>query len=256
MKLLISLVVVSGFLLPAYSFASNSDTIRLDYVKRRLISSKVSKVEVNKLLFDKRLNKYPIKTVAYKEPDWKIIENKLFSMSSVEKGAQYILDHKAVFDKAEIDFGVKKEAIAGVIAIETDFGRNSGNYIVFNVIYSRMQQWPKEKWMGQARELIALSKYCLSSKIDCFSIKGSYAGALGIVQFMPSSLMEYGVDGDGDGIIDLLKPADAIPSAANFLKTHGWSDNQLKALTRYYGSSVGYPGIVLTYADLLANKPK
>jgi membrane-bound lytic murein transglycosylase B len=116
-----------------------------------------------------------------------------------------------------------------------------------------MKQWPATQWISQANELIALSKYCLNSHIDCFGIKGSYAGAFGIVQFMPSSLLAYGVDGNHDGVVDLSTPADAIPSAANFIKSHGWQQDQLLALTHYYGSSIGYPSIVLAYASLLGN---
>ena len=68
---------------------------------------------------------------------------------------------------------------------------------------------------------------------------------------MPDSLLNYGIDGNRDGLVDLYNPADAIPSAANFLARHNWSGDNTKALAGYYGSSVGYPEIVLNYASLL-----
>jgi len=249
LKYKILFVIALIFVVPAVSSASDT---RLDYVKNQLISSGLNKTSVNKVLADKRIRLYQLKVVAYKAPNWQIIESKLLSQSLVQTGAAYIKNNQAVFDKAEQDFGVKKEVLAGIIAIETDFGKNLGGYPIFNVIYSRLERWPQTQWKGQAGELVALIKYCLKSKIDCFGIKGSYAGAFGLVQFMPSSLLAYGIDGNKNGIIELSKPADAIPSAANFLKAHGWQTNQLKALTSYYGSPVGYPNIVLSYASLLS----
>ncbi len=68
---------------------------------------------------------------------------------------------------------------------------------------------------------------------------------------MPDSLLAYGVDGDANGTVDLANPADAIPSAANFLVAHGYADDQFRSLARYYGSSVGYPTIILKYANLI-----
>lgn len=249
MRIVSFLLTIFLFVIPTISSAAD---LRLNYVKQRLISSGIDVVKVNKLLIDKRRKLFTLKTVAYKEPDWKIIEKKLYSATSVQKGKDYIKNNQAAFDKAEKDFGVKKEVLAGIIAIETDFGKNAGGYSVFNVVYSRMEKWPATKWRGQADELVAFSKFCLNSQLDCFNIKGSYAGAFGIVQFMPSSVLAYGVDGDADGIIDLMNPMDAVSSAANFLIGHGWEKNQLKAIASYYGNPVGYPKIVLTYASLLA----
>lgn len=249
MRFTLIFIVVLMLILPSVSSAKDA---RLEYVRKQLVSSGIDKAEIDKLLADKRLKLYPLKVVAYKPPNWKVIEKKLYSGNSVQEGKDYIKENQAAFDKAEQDFGVNKEVLAGVIAIETDFGKNLGSYPIFNIIYSRLERWSVAQWRGQANELIALSKFCLKSQLDCFSIKGSYAGAFGLVQFMPSSVLTYGVDGNGDGVIDLSKPIDAVSSAANFLKGHGWGENQLKALARYYGSSIGYPKIVLTFASLLA----
>lgn len=248
-KFIMIFIVILIFLAPGISLASDA---RLNYVKKQLVSSGLDTTSVNKLVADSRLKLYPIKIVVYKQPNWKSVEKKLYSQSSVQAGINYIQANQDVFNKAQLNFGVKKEVLVGIINIETDFGKNSGNYSVFNMLYSRMEEWPQSKWKNQANELVALAKYCLKSQLDCFNIKGSYAGAFGIVQFMPSSLLAYGVDGNNDGIVNLSTPEDAIPSAANFLKAHNWQKNQLKALASYYGSSVGYPKIVLAYASLLS----
>lgn len=224
---------------------------RLGYVQQQLIGAGFDSVQVEKVLTDARLKLYPIKQVAYKEPDWNAIKLKLYAPIFVQKGKDYIIANQAVFNNTEAEFGVPKEVIAGVIAIETEFGVNSGTTVTFNALYSRMTQWPATTWKAQADQLVALSTYCLKSQIDCFGIKGSYAGALGIVQFMPDSLLTYGIDGNKDGLVDLYNPADAIPSAGNFLARHDWLADHIKALAGYYGSSVGYPEIVLMYASLL-----
>lgn len=226
---------------------------RLGYVQQQLIVAGFDSVQVRSILTDPRLKLYPITQVAYKEPDWNAIKLKLYDPAFVQKGKDYIIANQAVFDGAEKDFGVPKEVLAGIIAIETEFGASSGTTVTFNALYSRMTQWPATTWKAQADQLIALSTYCIKSQIDCFAIKGSYAGALGIVQFMPDSLLNYGIDGNKDGLVDLYNPADAIPSAANFLARHNWAADHVKALAGYYGSSVGYPEIVLNYASLLEN---
>jgi len=224
---------------------------RIGYVRQQLIGAGFDSVQVEKILTDARLKLYPIKQVAYKEPDWNAIKLKLYDPAFVQKGKDYIIANQDVFNSAEAEFGVPKEVLAGVIAIESEFGVNFGTTVTFNALYSRMTQWSATTWKAQADQLVAFSTYCLRSQIDCFGIKGSYAGALGIVQFMPDSLLNYGIDGNGDGIVDLYNPVDAIPSAGNFLARHNWSADHIKALAGYYGSSVGYPEIVLMYASLL-----
>ncbi len=221
---------------------------RADYVRTQLATLAP---QFNTLLADTRLTVYPKQTVVYKPPDWPAVKTKLYSSESVQKGADYIRANLSAFQQAEQTYGVPKEALAGLIAIETDFGKNVGTYSVFNVLYSRMIQWPESTWKAQADQLVAFTKYCANSHVDCFSVKGSYAGAFGIVQFMPDSLLAYGVDGDANGVINLSLPVDAIPSAARYLQAHGWATDPKLALTRYYGSAEGYPEIVLAYADLL-----
>ncbi len=225
---------------------------RLGYVRQQLLADGFDTAQVASILADARLKLYPITQVAYKEPDWIVIKQKLYDPAFVQKGKDYISANQAVFDSAEKDYGVPKEVLAGIIAIETEFGVSSGTTLTFNALYSRMEEWPATTWKAQADQLVALSTYCLKSRVDCFAIKGSYAGALGIVQFMPDSLLAYGVDGNQDGVVDLYNPADAIPSAANFLARHDWAADHVKALAGYYGSAVGYPEIVLNYASLLA----
>lgn len=228
---------------------------RLAYVQRKLINEGFEEPRVNQLLTDSRRKEYPPLQVSYKPVSpatWNKIRAKLYSAEYVQRGKDYITAHQEVFDRAEEEFGVPKGILVGIIAIETEFGKNTGETPTFNAVFSRMSHKAADNWEGEAKRLVALSQYCLEADLDCYEITGSYAGAMGLVQFMPDSLQNYGVDGNEDALVDLHDPVDAIPSAANFLKGHGWAQNQRLALTRYYGNSVGYPEIGLHYATLVS----
>lgn len=240
------LLVLGILAFPSLTYAKNP---RLDYVKAQLIKSGFKKATVTAFFTRKELRLLPNKKVAYKKPDWPAVERQLLSQASMKICRDFFDANQETFARVEKDFGVPKEDLLGLIATETMCGQNVGSYLAVNSLYSRMIYWPADKWLGQANELIALSSFCLENGVDCFKIKSSYAGAFGLVQFMPTALKGYGIDGDGDGQIDLFNPVDAIPSAANFLAKHGWDQDKVKSLTRYYGSPVGYPAIVLRYGQ-------
>ena len=113
---------------------------RLDYVREQLITDGFNLAQVETILTDSRLKLYTIKQVAYKEPDWAVIKQKLYDPAFVQKGKDYIIANQSVFDQAEKGFGVPKEVLAGVIAIETEFGVSTGTTLTFNALYSRMEQ--------------------------------------------------------------------------------------------------------------------
>jgi membrane-bound lytic murein transglycosylase B len=113
--------------------------------------------------------------------------------------------------------------ILGILGVETFFGRNTGSFRVIDALATiafhgeRRQDYFRE----ELKELLLLAR---DTKIDPLVIKGSYAGAVGLPQFMPSSYRRYAVDFDGDGAIDLLSsPADAIGSVASYMKAFGWA---------------------------------
>ncbi|MBI1956037.1 MAG: lytic transglycosylase domain-containing protein, partial [Acidobacteria bacterium] len=109
----------------------------------------------------------------------------------------------------------------------------------------------ESRWKWFAENLVALAVYCKTTGNDCFDVRGSYGGALGPAQFLPKSAELYGADGDGDGVVDLAKPLDAIYSAANFLVKHGWHQDSTVALAKYFGAGNGYPRAVLAYTEAL-----
>jgi membrane-bound lytic murein transglycosylase B len=117
---------------------------------------------------------------------------------------------------------VAPEYVIAIIGVETFYGRNTGNWRVVEALTTLAFDYPPRASFFRS-ELEQYLLFARAAGIDVFSVRGSYAGAMGLPQFMPSSARAYAVDFDGNGHIDLLKSrSDAIGSVANFLKVHGW----------------------------------
>ena len=225
---------------------------RVDYVVAELEKSGFPRAVAEGLFADERVKMYPPREVAPRTIDWDKIIASLVAPQSVQRGEKFHSQYQEILDKAQKDFGVDKTAIVGLLRLESDFGRNTGDYVVFNVFYTSMMRAEEEKrWKWFAENLIALAQYCKKGGYDCLDVRGSYGGALGPAQFLPKSAELFGADGDGNGVIDLTHPLDAIYSAANFLVEHGWHEDQMAALGKYYGSANGYPRAVMAYAEAL-----
>lgn len=194
----------------------------------------------------------------------------------------YLNSHKQSFDKAEAEYGVPREIITAIILVESRLGTHLGKSKAFNVLSTMAalqddeirqkfyemaeneKRLPREKFMDRAikrsswayKELKALLTYANKYAIDPFYFQSSYAGAIGYCQFMPSNIIPYGADGDGDGIINLFTDADAICSVANYLKKNGWGgmnislEQQRKAIHRYNHSNY-YVDCILAVAAKL-----
>jgi membrane-bound lytic murein transglycosylase B len=221
-------------------------------VKAKLKKNGFTTREINAFFSDKRLKLYTQKTIAGKPVDWEKYNTIILKPGSVDNGTQFLKTNQASFAAAETAYGVPKELIAAVIRVETNFGTNTGGYIVPDVFYSFIKHGKKVAWAKD--NLVATLIYAKREHIDPFTLKGSYAGALGYPQFLPSSILSFAVDGNADGKVNLMTPEDAIPSLANFLKEHGYADSPKAALTHYYGSSVGYPDAAMMYAEAVKGK--
>ena len=239
-------------ILAIFLVASPAPNERVEYVLSELVGNGFSRQEAEAFFNDSRLKMYPPVAVQPRKIDWDKLIAQLVAPDSVERGSQFLHDNLDILSRAEQKFGVEKEALVGLLRLESNFGTNTGNYVVFNVFYTSMMRSEEERrWKWFAENLIALAVYCKNTRNDCFRVQGSYGGALGPAQFLPKSAELYGADGDGDGIVDPSKPLDAIYSAASFLVQHGWNDDKLAALGKYYGSANGYPRAVLTYTEAL-----
>ncbi|NMM36494.1 MAG: lytic murein transglycosylase B [Glaciimonas sp.] len=160
--------------------------------------------------------------------NWQAYRARFVEPIRVNAGVQFWNDYASDLKRAEIQYGVPAEIIVGIIGVETVYGRNMGNFRVLDALTTLAFDYPNTP-TRMARmdffrdELESALLYARESGIDPWFLTGSYAGAIGWPQFMPSSILAYAVDFNQDGKIDLRNsPADAIGSVARFLSMHGW----------------------------------
>ena len=143
--------------------------------------------------------------------------------SAVTRGKRELRKHRTLFDKIEKQFGVDREIIVAIWGIESRFGSNMGGYDLFQSLNTLFDAYPRRSDFFR-KELIHYLLLCRENNIDPLTIKGSYAGAFGQAQFMPSSFNEYAIDFDGDSRRDLISSVDDIfASIANYLRNYKWA---------------------------------
>jgi len=199
----------------------------------------------------------------------------------IAKAQKYMLDYQRELENAEKGYGVDPEIVTAIFLVETKLGTYLGSRQILNTLSTmaaltdpglRNVLWgqipsnrriTRQKFEKKADrrsvwaylELQALLKYADREGLDPAVIHGSYAGAMGIPQFMPSNIIAYARDGNGDGKIDLFDHADAIASAASYLKHYGWrpgidEKNAFKVIY-HYNHSAPYVKTILKIATLL-----
>ena len=140
----------------------------------------------------------------------------------IENGAKFWQENKAELARAEKEYGVPAEIIVAIIGVETNYGRNTGGYNVIDALATLAFDYPPRApfFRSELENYFLLTREQKHNPLD---FKGSYAGAMGYGQFMPSSYRKWAVDFNGDGFTDIWKsPEDAIGSVANYFKEHGW----------------------------------
>lgn len=144
----------------------------------------------------------------------------------VNKGLEFWHLHRKSLQQAEQKFGVPQEIIVAVIGVETLYGRQAGKYRTLDALTTLAFDYPRRAkfFRSELAEYLLLAR---EQKFNLYEVKASYAGAMGIPQFMPSSYRKYAVDFNGNGKVDLLnEPEDAIGSVANYLKQYGWKSGE------------------------------
>ncbi|QLF94243.1 lytic murein transglycosylase B [Pseudomonas sp. ABC1] len=140
----------------------------------------------------------------------------------IAQGVDFWRQNQDALARIETEYGVPAQFIVAIIGVETFYGRNTGNYRVIDALATLGFDYPPRQpfFRKELKEFLLLTR---EEQVDPLSLKGSYAGAMGLPQFMPSSFRAYAVDFDADGHIDIWNnPTDAIGSAANYFKRHGW----------------------------------
>lgn len=158
--------------------------------------------------------------------NWAAYRSRFVEPIRVRAGVTFWRQHEATLQRAEAQYGVPAEIIAGVLGVETIYGRQTGQFRVLDVLATLSLDFPKgrsDRSPYFRSELAEFLKLCHEQGTSPESVLGSYAGAIGLPQFMPGSIRRYAVDFDGDGRIDLSRsPADAIGSVGHYLARHGW----------------------------------
>jgi membrane-bound lytic murein transglycosylase B len=153
---------------------------------------------------------------------WKEYRPIFLTDARIAQGVDFWRENEETLQRAEKEFGVPAEVIVAIIGVETFYGRNTGSHRVIDALTTLGFDYPPRQpfFRQQLKEFLLLAR---EEQVDPLTLTGSYAGAMGLPQFMPSSFRAYAVDFDGDGHIDIWKnPVDAIGSAANYFKQHGW----------------------------------
>jgi len=139
----------------------------------------------------------------------------------IRGGLEYWQRHADTLARASIEYGVPEEIIVATIGLETFYGRNTGGNNVFDALVTLAFAYPPraELFRSELEQFLLLTR---ELRLDPLRFKGSYAGALGVPQFLPSSYRRYAVDFDNNGRRDLWEHSDAIGSIANYYKSYGW----------------------------------
>lgn len=159
------------------------------------------------------------------KPWWQY--RKIFiTVTRINAGVDFYFKNEQVLKRASKEFGVPEEIICAIIGVETFFGKHKGTFRVLDALYTLGFNYPKREayFSKEFARFVALSK---REGWNYDDIKGSYAGAMGYGQFMPSAYLDYAVDFNNDGKINLFNDTeDAIGSVANYFKGHGWEENR------------------------------
>jgi membrane-bound lytic murein transglycosylase B len=185
--------------------------------------------------------------------NWAAYRARFIEPIRLKAGLAFWNNHRIWLEKAELETGVPASIIVGILGVETLYGRYMGDIRVIDALMTLTFDFPNshphaaartEYFRGELEQFLSLAQ---RTGIDPLQVRGSFAGAMGMGQFMPSSWVKYAVDFDGDGKVDLWNsPADAIGSVAHYLKGYGWK----KDLPTHY--AVGFDPSRLQLEALLA----
>ena len=163
---------------------------------------------------------------AEKVKPWKDYRPIFITDSRIARGVEFWREHEETLKRAEAEYGVPPQVIVAIIGVETFYGGNTGGYRGGDALSTLAFDYPPRApfFRKELREFLLLAR---EEQVDPLNLTGSYAGAMGLPQFMPSSFRAYAVDFDGDGQINIWNnPVDAIGSVASYFKRHGWQPGE------------------------------
>jgi membrane-bound lytic murein transglycosylase B len=185
--------------------------------------------------------------------NWRVYQSRFLDQIRINAGIRFWRANRATLQRAYEEFGVPPEVIVGILGVETIYGRFMGNFRVLDALTTLSFDYPNtpNRADRQATFRKNLEDYLVwtrDSQIDPSTVLGSYTGAIGIPQFLPSSIVQYAVSYDGHKDIDLrTSQADAIGSVANYLRKNGWENG--RPVVWKIGSDAGSLGVAQAAAD-------
>ena len=211
------------------SFAENSDQFnqwKLKF-KKTALANNISETTINTVISNFRFLPKVIKYDRY-QPEFyentKTYVGKRTSKQKLNNGVKYYQNNISLINSVEAEFEIEKELLLALMGIETNFGTYVGKMDILSSLATLSFDQRRSEFF--TKELILLLKLIDREQIDHKTLYGSWAGAFGFFQFMPSTITNYSIDYNKDDYIDLKNIEDAYPSAANYLKKIGWKMNE------------------------------
>jgi len=184
--------------------------------ERKALEETLARARVRQDIIDK------ISHPAERTLNWSQYRRIFLTDRRIREGAAFMQRNREALRRAEEKYGVPPRIVTAIIGVETFYGRIAGKDRVLDALYTLAFHYPKRSafFTSELEKFLLLAR---EERLDPAEPRGSYAGAMGLGQFMPSSYLEYAVDFDGDGRRDIWKnEADAIGSVANYFARHGW----------------------------------
>lgn len=161
--------------------------------------------------------------------NWRVYRSRFIDATRIAAGVRFWQENRATLERAEQEFGVPAEIVVGIVGVETIYGQQLGDFRILDALATLSFDFPESHpraaertkyFRGELEQFLATHEAARSNPL---APRGSYAGAWGMPQFMPTSVARWGVDYDGDKVIDLVRsPDDVIGSVANYFKGYGW----------------------------------
>src|SRR5580658_4034537 len=225
----VTLVLAAAIVAAAANPAAALDTRRADvksFIAQMVDEHSFKKRQLRKLLAGAQSRPAILEAMdrpAEKAKLWYEYRPIFVSERRIREGTEFWVAHRQDLDRASIRSGVAPEYLAAILGVETYYGRLTGSYRVLDALSTLAFDYPARAkfFRDELEQYLLLTR---DAHLDPLAIKGSYAGAMGAPQFMPSNYRRYAVDADADGRIDLWSNwADVCASVGNYLKEHGWN---------------------------------
>jgi peptidoglycan lytic transglycosylase B len=283
--LVMGILMLSPIFFSQNAAGSNKSNNYFESLQKRLIEDGFDKDRITELYnrsevyFERKgISRYLVHSEA------SLNYNQFTRKKSIQIALKYMEQHQKTLERTEKTYGVDKEIVTAILLVETRLGTLLGGPFVLNTLSTmaaladpdvrdmfwgkvakssqltrkQFDRWVKRKSSWAYKELKAFLDYTAQENMDPAAIPGSYSGAMGIAQFMPSNVLALAKDGNDDGQINLFDHSDAINSVANFLKHYGWypgiDGKKAYDVIYHYNHSKQYVDTILKVSKLLKSK--